>query len=289
MHHGNDTMWSMGGLRALLAVVLVLGPRGGCARGGCRRLSNGTRLFLAERCAPLAARGRPRPSPACPALRALAGKGVTCPPAAPRAPRSQASSGLSWATDLVGAGDGAEEQCRRRRGLGADWDLTLVHASFSACSVPAWINDTERFQVASLPAGPCARRSAAGAMHAGASRAGGVRARCVLFSPVRAQRECVVELHLGITLKSPPPLSPRVPCARALHVLHQVGEHSEFSISREDCAREGQFAPPAERDRLLVFVDYRLPDVQHYPYVHTRSYAKRERRQARRQEGRQER
>lgn len=50
-------------------------------------------------------------------------------------------------------------------------------------------------------------------------------------------------------------------------MLRQVGEHSEFSISREDCAREGLFAPPPDRERLLVFVDYRLPDVELYPYV----------------------
>jgi hypothetical protein len=104
--------------------------------GSCSRLSNDTRLFLAERCR--------RPYLTATNLLPTRARTHRCPP-----PPSQDSSGLSWATDLCSLED--VEQCRHpRRMLDANWDLTLVHASFSACSVPAWINDTERFQVISL-------------------------------------------------------------------------------------------------------------------------------------------
>ena len=106
--------------------------------GGCGRLSNATCLFLADRCRLLLAHIS---ATNCSRL-------VRVLTAAPT-PLSQGSSDLSWATDLGSLEDG--EQCRHpRRRLDAGWDLTLVHASFSACSVPAWINDTERFQVISL-------------------------------------------------------------------------------------------------------------------------------------------
>jgi hypothetical protein len=104
--------------------------------GSCSRLSNETRLFLAGRC-PLARRPYLTATNLLPTARTH-----RCPP-------PPARSGLSWATDLCSLEDG--ERCRHpRRMLDANRDLTLVHASFSACSVPAWINDTERFQVISL-------------------------------------------------------------------------------------------------------------------------------------------
>ncbi|KAJ1472036.1 hypothetical protein T484DRAFT_1915390 [Baffinella frigidus] len=44
---------------------------------------------------------------------------------------------------------------------------------------------------------------------------------------------------------------------------YQVGEHWEFSISREACARvPGQFSPPDGRDRMVILVDYDLPQAE---------------------------
>ena len=92
------------------------------------------------------------------------------------------ASGPAWSSQESCTTDKQEEASVR-------WDLTLIESSFSACSVPAWINDTARYR---------------------------------------------------------------------------VGENSEFSVSREACAGEGQYLPPQHRPRVMVFVDYRLPDVEHY-------------------------
>ena len=66
------------------------------------------------------------------------------------------SSGLTWASDLVHEGQrcpGPETanvgkaKCAGASGPVERWNLKLLESSFSACSVPAWINDTARFQV----------------------------------------------------------------------------------------------------------------------------------------------
>jgi hypothetical protein len=142
------------------------------------------------------------------------------------------STGLRWAAGPLHEGgcqttSEDEAECVRikgEEGEAADkrvqWDLTLIESSFSACrydihtlclcqqalifpftltesclsacSVPAWINDTQRFQ---------------------------------------------------------------------------VGENEHFSISRESCSNEGQYVPASHRERVLVFVDYRLGDVEHWRTV----------------------
>ena len=107
------------------------------------------------------------------------------------------SSGLTWASgSTAGGAGGGPGECWARRGVselagGEDlkWDLTLIESGFSACSVPAWINDTARFQ---------------------------------------------------------------------------VGENDLFSVSRESCSRQGQYAPPARRRRFYIFADYQVADVEHY-------------------------
>jgi len=160
--------WPHSATLAALALALcacdttVEDPAGGPAGATCVRLREETRAFLEER---------------------------------------PFSSGLTWAwgpTSPAGgasAWDGCWSQPGRlsdgARGVEHDveWDLTLIESGFSACAVPAWINDTTRFQ---------------------------------------------------------------------------VGENRLFSVSRESCSRQGQYAPPAHRRRFFIFADYQVPDVELY-------------------------
>ena len=46
----------------------------------------------------------------------------------------------------------------------------------------------------------------------------------------------------------------------------QVGEHTEFSISRSKCRSSGsEFVPPDQRPSLIILADYVLNTVQAYP------------------------
>ena len=106
------------------------------------------------------------------------------------------SSGLTWASGSPAGRAGVQSECWSHGASepaaneqDVEWDFTLIESGFSACSVPAWINDTARFQ---------------------------------------------------------------------------VGENELFSVSRESCSEQGQYAPPVHRRRFYIFADYQVPDVERY-------------------------